>query len=868
MNPPKGNNGGNGGGQIGGETERLIRRLAGRRALARTAILFERIWPVLWPPLGVAGLFVCAALLDLPRHLPPWWHIGLLAVTAALILALLARGLWHVAAPDDRAADRRLELASGLSHRPLQVLTDRPSGGARGPDSATLALWQAHVARAVRSVRQLRVGLPRPGLARRDPRALRAALVLALIAAFAIAGDDASSRLALAFQPMLPREAPPPGTELQAWISPPAYTRLAPVFLKPDSGTVSVPAGSRLTVNITGGTGTPMLSLDGRSDPFRALDKGSYQSDRDLTQGGHLTIRRDGRQLVAWDLAVVADQSPTAQWAENPGRASGSQQTRLPWLASDDYGVVSLQAELRLRERPDAPPLVVSIPLPGGTPRSAHGVSQQDLTAHPWAGLPVTGRLVARDAINQAGTSRDAEFVLPERPFENPVARALMAIRRGLSLHPDDRDPAVNGLDALLMKPDAFGGDYSAYLNLGAIYYLLERNKAPEAIGEAQQQMWELALHLEEGQTERTAQALEEARQAARDALDKAIREPTDANREALEQRLKELEEAIERHLQALAEQARRNNEEMPFDPNAQHLTNRDLDKLADQAREAAREGRMQDAQQRMAELERMLDKLRNARAEHGREGERAESQRRRGRQQMGAVQDMIGRQGGLLDHSQGRHDEATRFRGNRAPAESAEEGAQREADRRVQQALRRSLGELMQQFGDLTGQVPPSLGEADTAMRDAARQLAEGNDAGAGDAEQKAIEALQKGGREMGQAMAKQFGQQNGQDGSEQEGDGDGPMGLTLHDGQGDEQGNGYRHGPPPGRAQSGRDPLGRRYGQGSSGADESADVTVPEERERQRTQAIQEELRHRGAERERPQMELDYIDRLLKQF
>jgi len=849
----------------GGDTDRLLRRLAGRRSLARMAILFERIWPVLWPALAVAGLFVFAALLDLPRFLPPWLHIALLLVTPLLILALLANGLWNLVAPDDRAADRRLELASGLAHRPLSVLTDRPSGG---PDSASLALWQAHVMRAVRSVRQLRVGLPRPGLARRDPRALRAALLLALIAALAIAGNDAPARLAMALQPTLPRETPPPTTELQAWITPPAYTRLAPVFLKPDSGTVSVPAGSRLTVSVTGGADAPILSLAGHSEAFWALDKSSFQADRDLSQGGHLTVRRDGRQLAAWDLAVIADQKPAAEWSENPGRAAGSQQTRLPWRASDDYGVASLQAELRLRDRADAPPLVVSIPLPGGTPKSAHGVSQHDLTAHPWAGLPVTGKLVARDAINQLGESIDAEFVLPERPFQHPVARALMAIRRGLSLHPDDRDAAINGLDTLLTKPDALGGDYTAYLNLGAIYSLLLRNKASEAVGEAQQQMWELALHLEEGQTERTAHALEEARQAARDALDKAIRDPTDANRQALEQRLKELEEAIERHLQALAEDARRNNSEMPYDPNAQHLTNRDLDKLADQAREAAREGRMQDAQQRMAELERMLDKLRNARAEHGREGERAEGQRRRGRQQMGAVQDMIGRQGGLLDHSQSRADQGNRFRGNQPPSQPSDDAAQRDADRRVQQALRRSLGELMQQFGDLTGQVPPSLGEADTAMRDAGRQLAEGNDAGAGESEQKAIEALQKGGREMGQAMAKQFGQQNGQDGSEQEGDGDGPMGLTLRDGQGDDQGNGYRPGPPPGRTQTGRDPLGRRYGQGSSGADESADVTVPEERERQRTQAIQEELRRRGASRERPQMELDYIERLLKQF
>jgi hypothetical protein len=91
--------------------------------------------------------------------------------------------------------------------------------------------------------------------------------------------------------------------------------------------------------------------------------------------------------------------------------------------------------------------------------------------------------------------------------------------------------------------------------------------------------------------------------------------------------------------------------------------------------------------------------------------------------------------------------------------------------------------------------------------------------------------------------------------------------MGLTLHDGQDDNTGRGWRNGPPD-RSQAGRDPLGRRYGQGSSGADESADVTVPEERERQRTQAIEEELRRRGSDRMRPQTELDYIDRLLKQF
>lgn len=850
----------------GEDLDRLLHRLAGRRALARSAILFERIWPALWPPLGVAGLFICAALLDLPRLLPPWAHIGLLAFTAVLIVGLLIRGLISISPPDDKAADRRLELASGFTHRPLAVLSDRPARGDIGPDAASVALWQAHVMRAVQQVRRLRVGLPHPGLARQDPRALRAGLMVALLACLAIAGEDAPTRLAQAMEPTLPPPAPGLTTQLQAWITPPAYTRLAPIFLKSDGGTVSAPAGSRLTVSVTGGEGSPTLSLDGHAQPFRALDKLSFQTDRNLTEGGHLTVRRNGSELAAWDLTVVADQPPAAEWTANPSRAPESQETRLPWRATDDYGVVSLQAELHLRDRPNAPPLVVSIPLPGGDPKSAQGVNQQDLTAHPWAGLPVIARLVARDAPGQVGESRAAEFVLPERPFHNPVARALMAIRKDLSLHPDDRKAATDGLEALLMTPDAFGGDYGAYLNLGAITALLFDNQMPRAVEQAQQRMWDLALHMEEGQTERTARELEAARQAARDALNKAIQDPNEANRKALDQKLQELEQAIEQHLQALMEEARRNNDTMPYDPEAQQLSNRDLDRLAEQARQAAREGRMQDAQQRMAELERMLDQLRSARAEHGSDSQRNQAQRQRGRQQMGVVQDMIGRQGGLLDHAQNRAQDSARPPGSQAPTQPADESAQREADRRVQQALRRALGELMQQFGDLTGQVPPSLSEADTAMRSAGQQLAQGDDAGASASEQKAIEALQKGGQEMGQAMARQFGGQ-GQDGSGPDGDSEG-MGLTLQDGQGNGPGRGW-HGGPPDQAQPGnRDPLGRRYGQGDSGADESADVQVPEQRERQRTQAIEEELRRRDADKLRPQMELDYIDRLLKQF
>jgi len=846
----------------------LPHRLVAQRARARLVLLFESVWLAVWPALGAAGLFVIAALLDLPAMLPFLAHVALLAGTAAAVAVLLVFGLRHLRLPAPAEADRRLEHVSGLTHRPLATLTDRPAVS----DPVGDALWRAHLARMADQIQRLRVGLPHPGLPRRDRKALRLGLVVGLVAAFAIAGRDAPQRLLAALQPTPVRVAAAIVTpELRAWITPPPYTRQAPVFLKADTGSVSVPAGSRLTINLTGAVDIPALHAGQESEPFLALDQGSFQVERDLAQAEQFGVSLGGQMLARWDIAVVLDQPPVAAWTDKPGQAPADPRVRLPWKASDDYGLTALRAELRLDVRPDADPITLPIALPSGSPRAAQGGTQQDLTAHPWAGLAVRGRLVATDAAGQSGTSEESLFNLPERAFQHPVARMLIEIRKGLSRDPSDRTEALGVLDELLLKPTLFANDAVAWVNLSGIYSVLARQRGANAVPEAQARMWSLAIHLEEGLTEQTARALEEARRAVREAMERAQRDPTDANRRELEQRLRELQAAIDRHMQAMMEQARRDGSLAEFDPETHQMTNHDLDRLAERAREAARQGRMDEARRRVEELEQLLEQLKNGLASRSQDenGQQQGSQQRqqRGRQQMGAVQDMVGRQGGLLDQSEGRNDSANRPRGVPPPTSSGDSQAQREADRRVQNALRRSLGELMQQFGDLTGEVPPALTEADQAMRESSSQLAQGQDQAAGSAQQRAIEALQKGAQQMGQAMARQFGRSpGGEQGEQGEGEGGSPqMGMMPGDQRGEGRGGGPVPGDPARANPQGRDPLGR-YNQGTSS--DSADVTVPEERERQRTQAIQEELRRRGAERERPQPELEYIDRLLRQF
>ncbi|MCJ9706116.1 DUF4175 family protein [Bradyrhizobium sp. SHOUNA76] len=291
-------------------------------------------------------------------------------------------------------------------------------------------------------------------------------------------------------------------------------------------------------------------------------------------------------------------------------------------------------------------------------------------------------------------------------------------------------------------------------------------------------------------------------------------------------------------------------------------ITQRDLDDLLRQIEKAAREGNKEAAQRMLEQLAQIMENLQMAQP-----GQSGESEME---QALNELSDMIRKQQQLRDKTfkQGQDSRRDRSRGKqgdqsmsdlqqdqqslrdrlkklqdelakRGLAQKGQKGQKGQQGQQGQKGQQGDQGQNGDQDGD-DGDDDGSLDTADGAMGDAGSKLGEGNADGAVDSQGKALDAMRKGAQKMAEAM--------------QQGDGDG---------QGDGPGN------RAGRQQSGgnqTDPLGRPL----HGRDLSDDysVKIPGEIDAQRVRRILEELRRRLGDSSRPQIELDYIERLLKDF
>jgi uncharacterized protein (TIGR02302 family) len=865
----------------------LRRSLAGLRWPVRLTwggMIAERAVHAFWPFLAIVLLPLAALMSGLQDIIP------IEGVWAAAVLTAIATFVALVYATRNFRMPSRVEalarLDESLPGRPIQAMTDNAAVGSE--DDASMAVWRAHKARMA-----ARAALARavPGdlrVATRDPYALRFVAVLA----FALALLFGSVWRVGSVAEMAPGGgALASGPVWEGWAEPPRYTGKPTLYLNDQSGTaLDLAEGTLITLRFYGEVGALSLNetVSGRS--VEALEPTASQQDFTVLQDGIIII--DGPAGQQWRVSVRPDVVPEVELIGAP-EVSALGEMRLPFVARDDYGVEAGEARIildlasvdrvyGLRVDPDPrSEIIVPLPMPiAGSREQFEENIIDDFSKHAWANLPVKISLSVLDAAEQIGAAVPQDLILPGRRFFDPTAAAVIEMRRDLLWSKDNAVRMAQVLRAVSYRPEDVFRAETTVLRLRRVIEKLELH-ARYGLGDAVQEglaadLWDLAIELEEGVL---ADALERMRRA-QERLQEAMK--NGASDEEITELMDELRRATEDYIQQLQrEQAQdQDGQDSPQPPQGEsmQMTQDDLQRMMDRIQELMEEGKMAEAAEALNELQELME---NMRVTEGQQGQNGQSP---GEQAMEGLADTLREQQGLSDQAfrdlqeqfnpnaqagenqgnEGRNGGQGRGESHEGQNGQGEGGGEQQGQgqdgqtpeggeqgegfgkgeeglAQRQQALR---DELRREQGQMPGQGTPdggaargALDRAGRAMDGAEEALRKRDLAGAIDDQAQAMEALREGMRSLGEAMAEQ--EQNRQPG------------------QGDAESD---------RRADSQDPLGRE--QGGNGASSSDGPLAQGPDAAGRARRLLDEIRRRSSETQRPEVERDYLNRLLNRF
>ncbi|CCJ06797.1 TIGR02302 family protein [Methylocystis sp. SC2] len=809
--------------------KRTSPRLEGMLRQSALAILAERVWRAGLALATILLFFLTLSWLGLWQAAPLEARIGGVALFGFAALYVIARESargW----PHRAAALERLDRSGDAALRPASSLEDRLASP--NADAGVEALWALHRQRLETALAQTPIEAPHPRVPQRDPYALRALALVAAVAAGFAAGDEKRARIAAAFDW---RASASFGTaaRVDAWLEPPAFTGRPPIVLAKESDApIEAPVNSTLRirppdlgVSVSGGLAAAQAAVED-------AQKGAAKEQAfKLSRAARVSLS-DGRRF---DLAAIPDKPPSIALTEKPRNNVRGSMT-LAFRATDDYGVVGAEAVFSRppsarRALYEPPRLALALPPGGGGQGDAKATI--DLADSPFGGAKLAMRLVAKDAADNEGASESIDVTLPQRRFVKPLARALAEQRRILALDPDSRSSVRVALEALSVAPEAFDTPAAVHLGLREARRGLEGPRSDDELRGVCEMLWAMALGLEEGDTSQAERELRAAERELKDAIARGDSE------QEIAKRAEELRAALDKFLQQLGSRLppegspRQESEE-----GGDAVTPDELQAMLDEMNRAMKSGDMAQAQRLLEELQDILENVQTAQGAGQRRG--------RGREMARALNELDQ----LSREEQQLRDDT--FQGMNAPSDTESRGARGHRqkgqpqhgelgdERQRQQALRERLERQQDALREGGVEAAEELDDARRAMKEAEDALGKAGEGGARavDAQGRAVQALRKGADRLAQQMRGE-----GDQSAEEEGGGPGRRG----------------------RRGKGRDPLGRAPGDGNrpDAYGKYDPLGLPPA---QRAHRVQEELRRRLGQPERPQEELDYLQRLLR--
>jgi uncharacterized protein (TIGR02302 family) len=805
---------------------KLLKSIETPLRLTWAGLWAERATRAFWPLWTIAIAAVATLALGLQDYAPLEFSWFAMVITALGLIWALIHGLRRFHAPSRIEALVRLD--SQMPGQPIAALHDAQAIGASDP--ASRAVWEAHRARMAARLGTARAVQPDLQLASRDPFALRYVALTALVMAVLFGSLWRVTSLS-GIAPSPANAAAGPAWE--GWAKPPSYTGKPALYLNDQTAEVlTLPAGTKLQVRLYGNPGALILSetVSGRTDVPAASDP---VQDFTVARSGEMKISGAGGR--EWQVIATPDAAPTITPEATIGREADGR-FKQKFTATDDYGVTKGQATIALDleavdrrfglaiDPEPIVPVILDLPLPvRGSRTEVKSTLVDDLSKSVLANLPVTIAYAASDAAGQTGSAAPIKVVLPAKRFFDPLADAIIEMRRNLLWSRQNAPESTMILKAIANRAEDDTPDAEAVKRLRAVIKRLDdtADLTPAIRDEIAEELWQVSLMIEDGELNNAKDRLKRAQ----DRVSEAIRKG--ASPEEMQALMDELRKALDDYM---SEEAKKN----PADPNDEtspqqkgpSITQDQIQQMMDKIQQLMEEGKTAEAAEAMRQLQ---DLLNNMKVQQG-DGQ-GQGQGPAGK----AMKDL----GNTLRDQQGLSDDA--FRDLQDGQESTQPGEKSLSER--QQELRKRL-EAMKNGSDLPGkgndkgqQGRDKLGDAGRSMEEAERALRDGDLPGALDKQAEAMDKMRQGLRDFGDALAE-----------EQRKDGSSPDGQQTAEAD------------PNGT----RDPLGRENS-ARIGSDKNL---LQGEDVYRRAQELLDEIRKRSGEQARPETERNYLKRLLDLF
>ena len=830
----------------------LSRSLRVKIRLSGSALTVERFAQAFWPCMTV--LLTIFSMLTWQVHavLPYPFDLLLYGVLSAVVLIFLWAGIRRFSrATQDEAISRLDQTGHG---NPVTALIDRQFIGTDDVDAKQL--WQLHQQRMAKQADLVEVRAPYIRLAKRDPWALRLIVLLFFGSAIFFGRVSSDQSLTETLQDLAS------GTtgvtvSFEAWAEPPAYTGFPVIYLNAlaKDTALELPIGTQLILRSYGTSALKIIS-----DVAVLTDDQEILAEErrfKVSKSGVLTLKKGFRTVAHWDITMIPDAPPSVELTGEITRTvQGSVQ--LPYAARDDYGITGGVVEIRLDmdkldrrfglvlEPENIDPITFDLPVPFyGDVKDIKETVVEDLAKHPWAGLPVEITLRVNDAGGNVAAIDPVYMLMPGKRFFDTLAAALVEQRRDILWNRDNIDRVDMILKTLTYLPDDGFPNQKAYLMVRSVIrrigYMPIRPVGDEMLNDVAETLWRAALLIEDGDLSDAAARLKRAQERLSEAMKNG------ATKDEIAELMEELRKATDEYIRQLAENAQPQDQQAD-NQNTQQISPDMIQEMMDKIQELMEQGRMDEAQALLNQLQQMLENMQitqGGKTQDGQEG--AEGLQDTLRQQQDLADENFQQMQEEFSKNQERQEQGNQQKqedqagkgGSQEQGDSPQTGNQGDlADR--QEALRdlmeQQLGQLGEDSSEAGTAAREALKEAERKMGQARDNLEQGQGAEALDNQADAVEALRQGMRQL--ENANQQARQG-----------------QPRDGQGDSE----TAGPDA-------DPLGRSTGKSRS--PDSNGKFLQSDEQLRRSKEILEEIRRRSGERDRPQLELDYLDRLLDRF